>query len=180
MSTRKILLRPVNVPVPHDTIPCVETSLRFDAGTALTQTSAPKSVESFGFVIVVDGSPTIRKILETTLHREHFAVKTFASGREMMRWFLRPDAPAPDVFVLDSRLPKMNGYEIAQRLRANTYFSTSRLLILSEKDRFLDKMRMRTAGAHALLLRPFQIHELVDAVKAQVQRGCSRVQDIQH
>jgi len=164
MSTHKVLLQPVTLnPAICAAYPSSPLAL-----TVPTPPGVPENLP-LGFVVVVNQSPTIRQIVQTTLGRERIEAKTFATGIDMMRWFLGPDKRVPDVFVLDEDLPKMNGYQLAHHLSAKPHFATSRVLLLSEYDRVYAKLRRRLASVHSLLEKPFEVGEFVRTVKALVE-----------
>ena len=63
-------------------------------------------------VMVIDDSPTIRKILEVTLRREGMEVVSYSDGVEALRAIAtRPYDRLPDLLFLDLELPRMNGFE---------------------------------------------------------------------
>ena len=117
-------------------------------------------------ILVVDDSPTVRNILETCLSQNDFVVHTFSDGIEMMRWLTGPEGCVPDLVILDINLPKIDGYEVARRLKAKPHFAHSIILMLSRRDSVIDRLKGRLAGAAAYLPKPFQTQELVAAVKA--------------
>jgi CheY-like chemotaxis protein len=70
-------------------------------------------------VMVIDDSTTVRNIISISLRHEGFGVVSFPDGIEAMRWLARPNARIPDLVLLDIGLPKMDGYEVARRLKTN-------------------------------------------------------------
>jgi len=129
-------------------------------------------------VICVDNSPTIRHILETCLSREGFVVHTFPDGVEMMRWLTGPEGRTPNLVILDIYLPKMDGYEVARRLKAKPHFTHSTIVMLSRRDSVIDRLKGRLAGATVYLTKPFQTQELVSVVKAQLGITSSGEQEV--
>jgi len=71
------------------------------------------------FVMVIDDSPTVRKIIETCLRREGYEVKCFADGIQAMQWLLKPEARIPDLVFVDLCLPKLDGYEVIKTSNQN-------------------------------------------------------------
>ncbi len=119
-------------------------------------------------VICVDDSPTVRKILETCLHREGFMVYTFSDGVEMLRWLTGPEGRIPHLVILDICLPKLDGYTVAQRLRAKRQFANVIIVMLSRRDSVIDRIKGRLAGATAYLDKPFKTQDVVSVVKTQL------------
>lgn len=69
-------------------------------------------------ILVIDDSPTTRKIIETALHREGYLTITFPDGLSAFRWLAQASASVPRLVLLAIILPKMDGYAIARALKA--------------------------------------------------------------
>lgn len=113
-------------------------------------------------VLVVDDSPTVRKIVQMTLQREHIRVITASDGLSALS-AVADEMPA--LILLDIQLPRMNGYHICQTLRKHLQFRQIPIIMLSGKDGLFDKMRGRLAGSTEYLTKPFDSVELVQTVK---------------
>ena len=113
-------------------------------------------------VLVVDDSPTVRKIVQMTLQREHIKVITAADGLSALT-SVADNIPA--LILLDIQLPRMDGYHICQIIRKNLQFRQIPIIMLSGKDGLFDKMRGRLAGSTEYLTKPFDSAELVRTVK---------------
>ncbi len=119
--------------------------------------------------MVIDDSPTVRKIIETCLRREDFAVRGFTDGVEAMRWITNdPEARVPDLVLLDIGLPKMDGYEVARRLKAKPAFSNTIIIMLSKRDGVIDRLKGRLAGAKDYITKPFKTQELIAVIQEQL------------
>ena len=97
-------------------------------GAISASTTHQSSRPHHKLILVVDDSPTVRNILETCLSQEGFLVHTFSDGIEMMRWLTGPEGCVPDLVILDINLPKIDGYEVARRLKAKPHFAHSIIL----------------------------------------------------
>jgi CheY-like chemotaxis protein len=117
-------------------------------------------------VMVIDDSPTVRKIVETCLKREGFAVAAFADGIEALQSLTLPQARIPDLVVLDIGLPKMDGYEIARRLKTKPQFSNTIIIMLSRHDGIIDRLKGRLAGAREYLIKPFKTQDFINVIKS--------------
>ncbi len=113
-------------------------------------------------VLVVDDSPTVRKIVQMTLQREHIKVITAADGLSALT-SVADNMPA--LILLDIQLPRMDGYHICHVIRKNLQFRQIPIIMLSGKDGLFDKMRGRLAGSTEYLTKPFDSAELVRTVK---------------
>jgi twitching motility two-component system response regulator PilG len=113
-------------------------------------------------VLVVDDSPTVRKIVQLTLQREHMQVLTAADGLSALAAVA--DA-SPDLILLDIMLPRMDGYNICQVIRKNLAYRDLPIIMLSGKDGLFDKMRGKLAGSSDYITKPFDSTDLVQTVK---------------
>jgi twitching motility two-component system response regulator PilG len=75
------------------------------------------------FVIVIDDSLVIRKILETCLHRAGYEVKSFEDGVQSLVWLNSSEARTPALILIDLGLPKLDGYEVIRLLKAKPSLS---------------------------------------------------------
>jgi DNA-binding response OmpR family regulator len=120
------------------------------------------------FVMVIDDSPTVRKVVETCLRRENFEVRSFVDGVEAIHWLTSPEARIPDLVLLDIGLPKMDGYEVAKRLRTKQQFSNTIIVMLTRRDSVIDRLKGRLAGAKEYITKPFKIQDIVHSVQTQL------------
>ncbi len=121
------------------------------------------------FVMVIEDSPTVRKILEICLRRAGYEVKSFQDGVEALRWLATPAACIPALVLVDLGLPKMDGYDIVRHLKAKPAFERTVFVIVSRRDGVLDRVKGRLAGAHAYLTKPFKTQELVALLETHLE-----------
>ena len=117
-------------------------------------------------VLVVDDSPTIRKIVELTLKRQGVQVVTAPSG--VIALAAIANTP-PQLILLDIMLPKVNGYQICQIIRRNPDYKHIPVVMLSGKDGVFDKVRGRLVGATEYITKPFEPRDLLRVVRKYVQ-----------
>src|SRR3984893_2227758 len=97
-------------------------------------------------IIVLDTSPTTRKILEVILHREGHQVACFDDSLEALR-FLSRHGPA-DLLLLGLDLPKMDGFDVLRYLRGKPRFrSMAFVALLHEHNGVLVRLKARLADA---------------------------------
>ncbi len=117
-------------------------------------------------VLVVDDSPTIRKIVEITLKRQGVEVVTAPSG--VIALAAIANTP-PQLILLDIMLPKVNGYQICQIIRRNPEYKHIPVVMLSGKDGVFDKVRGKLVGATEYITKPFEPRDLLRVVRKYVQ-----------
>jgi len=111
-------------------------------------------------VLVVDDSPTIRKIVEVTLKREGYRVNTCDSA---MKALASIADEVPDVVLLDVLLPVMDGYHVCSIIRKR-YGRNVPVVMLTSKDGLFDKLRGKMAGCTDYMTKPFEPRQLVEVV----------------
>src|SRR4029079_15171047 len=104
-------------------------------------------------VVVIDDSPTIRKIMELTLQRMDLRVVSAASGVAGLAAVAEHN---PVLIFLDIVLPNVNGYQLCQVIKWNPRYQHIPVLMLSGKDGIFDKVRGRLAGANDYITKPFE------------------------
>ncbi|HEX3641438.1 MAG TPA: response regulator [Ktedonobacteraceae bacterium] len=117
-------------------------------------------------VMVIDDSTTVRKIIETCLGRQGFQVLGFPDGVEAMRWLMEPTSRMPDLVFLDIGLPKMDGYEVARRLKTKPQFSNAVIVMLSRRDGMIDRLKGRLAGAKDYITKPFKTQDIISITES--------------
>jgi len=115
--------------------------------------------------IVLDTSPTTRKILEVILHREGHQVACFDDPLEALRALSGYD-PA-DLLFLGLDLPKMDGFAVLKYLRDEPRFrSVETVALLDGRDGILIRLKVRLAGARQVVTKPLVRQQIVDLVSA--------------
>lgn len=117
-------------------------------------------------VLVVDDSPTIRKIVEITLKRQGVEVVCASSG--VIALAAIANTP-PQLILLDIMLPKVNGYQICQIIRRNPAYRHIPVVMLSGKDGVFDKVRGKLVGATEYITKPFEPRDLLRVVQKYVK-----------
>lgn len=122
-------------------------------------------------VLVVDDSPTVRKIVQITLQRENIRVVTAGDGLSALT---AVSDTQPDLILLDIVLPRMDGYNICHLVRNNPEYRDLPIIMLSGKDGIFDKMRGRLAGSTEYITKPFDSSELVQSVRRYLDTPAAR------
>ena len=115
--------------------------------------------------IVLDTSPTTRKILEVILHREGHQVACFDDSLEALRALSR-HGPA-DLLFLALDLPKMDGFDVLKYLRGEARFqSVATIALLGEREGVLVRLKARLAGAQQVVTKPL-VRQLIVALVSE-------------
>jgi twitching motility two-component system response regulator PilG len=138
------------------------------AATASPTTPAPAAANgsATATVLVVDDSPTIRKILGLTLERAGYRVVAESNGQAALD---RLKDLVPRVVLLDIAMPDLDGYEVCKRIKQDPRTSAVPVIMLSGKGAFFDKVKGHMAGATEYLTKPFETPEVLAVVTAHCQ-----------
>jgi len=112
-------------------------------------------------VLIVDDEPNIVAALEYLLQKNGYAVKVAANGEDALAQL---DAFEPDLVLLDVMMPKVSGYEVCQRMRAQPQWRHIKIVILSAKGREVEVSKGMSLGADLYVTKPFSSTELVTTI----------------
>lgn len=125
------------------------------------------------FILIIDDSVCVRKIVETTLRRAGYATAGFAEGYAALRWLASEEARIPALILLDLTMPKMDGYSVLRHLRKRPATAHTPVIILSGRSGVVDRLKGRLAGACVYLTKPFQQQTIIEVVREQLGRADS-------
>jgi twitching motility two-component system response regulator PilG len=117
-------------------------------------------------IMVIDDSVTVRKVIEVCLRRAGYAVISFPDGVKALRWLCSPGVRLPDLVFLDIGMPAMDGYAVAQYLRARPQYRQMVIVMISGRRGVLDRLKARLAGATAYLSKPCTTQSILAVVHA--------------
>ena len=118
-----------------------------------------------GNILIVDDTLENLRVLSTTLSEQGYKVRGVVNGQMALR-VVR--SAAPDLILLDIKMPDMNGYEICELLKADEQTCEIPVIFISALDAVLDKVRAFTVGGIDYITKPFQVEEVLARVKNQL------------
>lgn len=113
-------------------------------------------------ILLVEDDAQILRVLKLELEHEGYEVDTATDGLSGLEKALKE----PDLVVLDLMLPKLDGLEVATRLRAK---SRVPIIMLTAKDRIPDRVAGLDHGADDYVVKPFSIEELLARIRARLR-----------
>ena len=119
-------------------------------------------------VLVVDDEKLIVKGIRFSLEQDGMEVECAYDGEEALRLATEN---AYDMILLDLMLPKMDGFEVCQRIRE---FSNVPIVMLTAKGDDMDKILGLEYGADDYITKPFNILEVKARIKAIMRRTGSK------
>jgi PAS domain S-box-containing protein len=117
-------------------------------------------------VLVVDDNATNRRILQEMLTNWRMNPTVVEGGAAALQELTQArQAGKPyDLILLDSMMPEMDGFALAQRIKDDPKLVGATLMMLSSADRRGDAARCRQLGVAAFLVKPVRQSELLDAI----------------
>ena len=120
-------------------------------------------------VMVVDDSPTIRKLVGLTMAKNGYRVVEAGDGEEALEHFRT--AGAPDLVLVDIVMPGMDGLTLCKRMRQDPATARVPVVMLSAHDGLIDKVRGKVAGSDRYLAKPFEPSALMRVVREFCPQG---------
>ena len=118
-------------------------------------------------LLVIEDEVRLLRNLAKALREEGYAVDTAADGEEGL---YKAQNNAYDAVVLDVMLPKLDGWQILERLRKT---QTTPILMLTARDTPADRVRGLDGGADDYLVKPFDLSELFARLRALIRRAAA-------
>ena len=131
-----------------------------------------------GQVILVEDDAIIAELLDFNLKGEGYGTHAFRDGQALFTAL--DNLPQPQLFILDVMLPGMSGLDICARLREDSRFSLTPILMLTARGTEGDKVKGLDSGADDYLTKPFSMRELLARVNAQTRRYRKMMEDQGH
>jgi len=116
-------------------------------------------------VLIVDDAPNIVLSLEFLMRKEGYDVHSVSNGDEALEAVAEN---IPDLILLDVMMPRKDGYEVCQELRANPDWKNIKIIMLTAKGRDVEREKGLALGADDYVTKPFATQELVAKVKTLI------------
>src|ERR1700759_5365286 len=120
-------------------------------------------------VLVVEDDEEIAQVLQRSLRLEGYEVKLAADG---VRGLDEAHAFLPDLIILDLGLPRLDGLDVARRLRDDG--DDTPILMLTARDALESRVEGLDVGADDYLVKPFERQELLARMRALLRRRAPR------
>jgi two-component system alkaline phosphatase synthesis response regulator PhoP len=124
-------------------------------------------------VLIADDNPQGVELLEAYLGETDYDIQTAADGEETLRKVL---SWQPDVILLDIMMPKISGFEVCKRLRADPATRDIAILMITALDQPSDVDRAVEAGTNDFVTKPINKADLLLRVRAALRSRRSRGQ----
>jgi DNA-binding response OmpR family regulator len=118
-------------------------------------------------VLIVDDEPNIVLSLEFLMKQRGYETRVARDGDEALA---EVERFRPDLVLLDVMLPRLDGFEVCQRLRAEGW-SELKIVMLTAKGRDVEIEKGLALGADGYVTKPFSTAELVARVSDMLEGG---------
>ena len=112
-------------------------------------------------VLVVEDSPTSRKVISMVLAKRGYTIEEASTGGAALR---KIAAVLPDLILLDAMLPDMTGYDILHRLKNDQRLKEVPVVMLTAKNNPVDRQKGLKGGSVAYLTKPFDPEKLLAVI----------------
>lgn len=121
-------------------------------------------------IAVVDDEPDIVELVSHHLKKEHYDVKKFYDGENLLRYI---ETELPNLIILDLMLPKIDGLEVCRILKSDERTHNIPIIMLTAKTTETDRVVGLELGADDYIVKPFSPRELAARIKAVLRRSSS-------
>ncbi|MCZ6679402.1 MAG: response regulator [Candidatus Poribacteria bacterium] len=125
----------------------------------MSEPSSPK-------ILVVDDEPRNIRILQIQLTAKGYTVLTATNGQEALEMV---KTASPDLILLDIMMPKMNGFEVCEQIRADESTQFLPVVMVTALSDTQDRIRAIELGADDFISKPFDSLEILARVRSLVR-----------
>ena len=119
-------------------------------------------------ILLAEDERTLAMIIKDSLDDQGFSVTIAHDGEEALRQYT---VSKPDVIVADVMMPRLDGFELARRIRKHD--SSTPIIFLTARSSVNDVVHGFEMGANDYLKKPFGMQELIVRIKALLGRACT-------
>ena len=114
-------------------------------------------------LLLADDSITIQKVVELVLAEEDFEIKSVSNGEDALNLL---GTFKPDIVLADIEMPKVNGYNLCEKIKKNPATSNVPVILLAGAFEPIDEELAREVGADDSVIKPFESQELISKINA--------------
>lgn len=134
-------------------------------GSSRPPTRQPAAPPRGKHVLVVDDSPSVRRVVGNMLKQHGWEVQLARDGVEALEMITRE---TPAAVLLDIEMPRMDGYELMATVRAQEQYRTLPIVILTSRAATKHQQRAMQLGASGYLVKPYQDEEMLNILNTLV------------
>src|SRR5262249_35684975 len=131
-----------------------------------SQPTQPPTVPAQARILIADDNPQGVELLEAYLSDSDYDIRTAADGEETLRVVANWQ---PDLILLDIMMPKISGFEVCKRLRADPATRDIGIIMITALDDSSDVERAVEAGTNDFVTKPIEKSVLLLRVRSLLQ-----------
>lgn len=124
-------------------------------------------------ILVVEDEKLLAESIKALLEEKEFTVDAVFDGEDGLHY---AESGVYDLIILDVMMPKLNGYQVAKRLRQS--HTVTPILMLTAKSEILDRVEGLNSGADYYLTKPFDSRELLACLHALLRRQAGEIDEL--
>jgi DNA-binding response OmpR family regulator len=117
-------------------------------------------------ILVVDDSWQLATAVKFRLERTGYRVVTASDGVEALSLL---NSVAPDLIVADIMMPRLDGFGLYERLRAEPRWTSIPIIFLTAASDLLTVVRGKSLGVDDYITKPFQFNRLLESIQGKLQ-----------
>ncbi|GLV56910.1 hypothetical protein KDH_37490 [Dictyobacter sp. S3.2.2.5] len=179
LELNSLLSAKINTPLPKrdSAAPVGQVKQRVDVSNkqqnlpSRPAAAAPTNPERGKHILVVDDSPSVRRVVSNMLKQHGWTVQMARDGVEALEMI---SLETPAAVLLDIEMPRMDGYELISTVRAQEQYRTLPLVVLTSRAAAKHQQRAMSLGASAYVVKPYQDEELLNTINSLVYGAIAR------
>nr|BBH91176.1 hypothetical protein KTC_59270 [Thermosporothrix sp. COM3] len=149
----------------------VDTAGRPTTAAMRPSPTSPAAADRGRHILVVDDSPSVRRVVSNMLKQNGWEVQTARDGVEALEMI---SYETPAAVLLDIEMPRMDGYELIATVRAQEQYRSLPLVVLTSRAAAKHQQRAMQLGASAYVIKPYQDEDLLNTLSSLVYGTSSR------
>lgn len=125
-------------------------------------------------VLLADDSATIQKLVEMALSDSDFQLLAVSDGQQAIDQL---DTFNPDIILADAVMPKLDGFQVCEHVRASANHATTPLIMLTGRFQPFDEARAKAVGVNDKVVKPFSKEQLVSVMTERVEASGKKSQE---
>jgi len=122
-------------------------------------------------ILVVDDSPSVRRVVGNMLKQHGWEVQMARDGVEALDLISQQ---TPAAVLLDIEMPRMDGYELIATVRAQEQYRTLPMVVLTSRAATKHQQRAIQLGASSYVVKPYQDEELINTLNTLVYGAAAK------
>ena len=122
-------------------------------------------------ILIAEDDPSVLKVTRLRLEHEGYEVVSATDGEDALR---QMEAHPPiHLVLLDVKMPKMNGYQVCQRLKKNPATKHIPIIVFSASKSYLTQLADQCIeiGANDWIRKPFKTQDLLEKIRYVLEQG---------